>query len=91
MEPFEVVTFSALGKKCVRLRGEAVATAVVKANRTASRATGCSGKNVFFHNSLQPLSTQCECTVTPIDWPFPERPIAAKAEVAKECFVTILK
>ena len=37
------------------------------------------------------FSTQCECTVTPIDWPFPERPIAAKAEVAKECFVTILK
>ena len=39
------------------------------------RTTGCSGKIVFFHNSLQPpprckrpskLSTQCECTVTPI-------------------------
>ena len=42
--------------------------------------TGCSGKIVFFHNSLQPpprlhrckipskLSTQCECTVTPIGW-----------------------
>ena len=52
--------------------------------------TGCSGKNVFAHNSLQPLprlyrcknqgpynilgknptklSTQWECTVTPIGW-----------------------
>ena len=42
--------------------------------------TGCSGKIVFFLNSLQPLprlhcckrpsklSTQCECTVTPIGW-----------------------
>ena len=44
--------------------------------------TGCSGNNVFIHNSLQPLprlypckrpsklSTQCECTVTPISWYF---------------------
>ena len=41
--------------------------------------TGFSGKIVFFHNSLQPLprckrpsklSTQCECTVTPIGWWF---------------------
>ena len=44
-------------------------------------STGCSGKIVFFHNSLQPLprlhcckrpskqlSTQCECTVSPIGW-----------------------
>ena len=42
--------------------------------------TGCSGKIVFFHISLQPLprlhrckrhskpSMQCECTVTPIGW-----------------------
>ena len=42
--------------------------------------TGCSGKIVFLHNSLRPLphlhsckrpsklSTQCECTVTPIGW-----------------------
>ena len=30
--------------------------------------TGCSGKIVFFHNSLQPLARLlCECTVTPID------------------------
>ena len=41
--------------------------------------TRCSGKNVFFHNSPQPLprlhrckrpskpSMQCECTVTPIN------------------------
>ena len=46
----------------------------------AASGTGCSGKIVFFHNSLQPLpllhrckkpsklSTQCECTVTPIGW-----------------------
>ena len=44
--------------------------------------TGCSGKIVFFHISLQPhprlhrckrsskLSTQFECTVTPIGWLF---------------------
>ena len=44
------------------------------------RGTGCSGKIVFFHTSLQPLprlhrckrlsklSTQWECTVTPIGW-----------------------
>ena len=40
--------------------------------------TGCSWKVEFFHNSLQPrqyrcnrppkLSTQCECTFTPIGW-----------------------
>ena len=45
-----------------------------------SCCTGCSGKNVFFHSSLQPLSRlhrcesppklskPCECTVTPIGW-----------------------
>ena len=44
----------------------------------------------FFHNSLQPLprlhcckrplklSTQCECTVTPIGWQFFVQPIAAE-------------
>ena len=54
------------------------------------QCTGCSGKNVFFHNSLQPLprlhrckrpsklSTQCKCTVTPIGWEFFFRPIAAE-------------
>ena len=35
-----------------------------------------------FHNSLQPLpsglSTQCECTVTPIGWYFFVQPIAAE-------------
>ena len=52
--------------------------------------TGFSGKIVFFHNSLQPLprlhrckrpsklSTQCECTVTPIGWYFFVQPIAAE-------------
>ena len=52
--------------------------------------TGCSGKIVFFHNSLQPiprlhcckrplkLSAQCECTVTPIGWYFFVQPIAAE-------------
>ena len=53
--------------------------------------TGCSGKIVFFHNSLQPLprlhrckrpskfSTQCDCTVThPIGWNFFVQPIAAE-------------
>ena len=52
--------------------------------------TGCSGKIVFFHNSLQPLlhlhrckrpsklSTQCECTVTPIGWEFFVQPIEAE-------------
>ena len=57
----------------------------------AISSTGCSGKNVFFHNSLQPLprlhrccmrptklSTQCECTVTPIGWQFFVQPIAAE-------------
>ena len=53
--------------------------------------TGCPGKIVFFHNSLQPfprlhrckrpskLSTQCECTVTPIGWQFFVQPIAAES------------
>ena len=53
-------------------------------------STGCSWKIVFFSNSLQPLprlhrckrpsklSTQCECTVSPIGWPFFVQPIAAK-------------
>ena len=52
--------------------------------------TGCSGKIVFFHNSLQPLprlhrckrpsklSTQCECTVNPIGLYFFVQPIAAE-------------
>ena len=52
--------------------------------------TGCSGKIVFFHNSLQPLprlhrcksssklSTQSKCTVTPIDWQFFVQPIAVE-------------
>ena len=30
--------------------------------------TGCSGKIVFFHNSLQPLPRLHRCTVTPIGW-----------------------
>ena len=59
--------------------------------------TGCSGKIVFFHNSLQPLprlhrckrpsmlSTQSECTVTPIGWQFlynQWQPSAGEGEVA---------
>ena len=51
--------------------------------------TVCSGKIVLFHNLLQPLprlhrcrrpsklSTQCECTVSPIGWYFFVQPIAA--------------
>ena len=51
--------------------------------------TGCSGKILFFHNSLQPLprlhrckrplklSTQCDCTVTTIGWKLFVQPIAA--------------
>ena len=50
------------------------------ANGGGEGDTGCSGKNVFFKNSMQPLplphrfkrpsrlSTQCECIVTPIGW-----------------------
>ena len=55
-----------------------------------NRCTGCSGKIVFFHNSLQPLprlhrckssskfSTESECTVTPIGWQFFVQPIAVE-------------
>ena len=66
---------------------------VIFYTKEGKQGTECSGKNVFFQNSLQPLpllhrckrpaklSTQCKCTVTPIGGQFFVQPIAGEGEV----------
>ena len=61
-------------------------------------STGCSEKNMFFFSlsdatfpsptyrckRFSKLSTQCECTVTPIGWPISVTPIAAECLYGRE-------
>ena len=75
---------------CLRLPRPKKREIIIFIFPTVRWSTGCSGKIVFFHNLLQPLprlhrckrpwklSTQCECTVTPIGWWFFVQPIVAE-------------